>query len=66
VDHGIIYTVAGSSGKARSAPLNHPVHYLSMSKLGSVVLDFDGDQLNVTFVSPDPAAIDYYSIVKTI
>ncbi|MCG6889131.1 MAG: metallophosphoesterase family protein [Gammaproteobacteria bacterium] len=66
VNQGIVYTVAGSSGKTRSAPLNHPVHYLSMSKLGSVVLDFDGDQLNVTFVSPDPAAIDYYSIVKTI
>lgn len=66
VDHGVIYTVAGSAGKTRSGALNHPVHYLSMSKLGSVVLDFDGDELNVTFVSTDPEVTDYYSIVKTI
>jgi 3',5'-cyclic AMP phosphodiesterase CpdA len=64
VNQGIIYTVAGSSGKTRSAPLNHPVHYLSMSKLGSVVLDFDGDEVNVTFVSPDPGATDYYTLTK--
>jgi acid phosphatase type 7 len=66
LDHGIIYSVAGSSGKARSGSLNHPVHYLSMRELGSVVLDFDGDELNVTFVSTEPGATDYYSIVKTI
>jgi hypothetical protein len=64
VNQGIIYTVAGSSGKTLSAPLNHPVHYLSMSKLGSVVLDFDGDEVNVTFVSPDPGATDYYTLTK--
>ena len=64
-DSGIIYTVAGSAGKARSAPLDHPVHYLSMSQLGSVVLDFDGDVVDVNFVSPDPAAIDYYTVEKS-
>lgn len=65
-DSGVIYTVAGTSGKTRSAPLNHPVHYVAMSELGSVVLDFDGDQVNVTFVSPNPAAIDYFTVVKSI
>ena len=65
VDQGVIYTVAGSSGKTRPAPYNHPVHYLSMSKLGSVVLDFNGDEVNVTFVSPDPEAIDHFTLVKT-
>jgi predicted phosphodiesterase len=65
VDHGIVYTVAGSSGKTRSAPLNHPVHYLSLSKLGSVVLDIDGAELNARFVSPDSGAVDYFTIVKT-
>ena len=65
-DYGVIYTVAGSSGKTRSAPLNHPVHYLSFSELGSVVLDFDNNELNVTFVSPNPDAIDYFSVVKTM
>jgi predicted phosphodiesterase len=63
-EHGIIYTVAGSAGKARAAPLNHPVHFVAMSQLGSVVLDFDDDTLDVTFVSPNPKAIDYYTVVK--
>lgn len=65
-DYGVIYTVAGSAGKTRSAPLNHPVHYVSMSQLGSVVLDFNDDVVDVTFVSPNPDAIDYYSVEKSI
>ena len=63
-EHGIIYTVAGSSSKWRTAPLNHPVHYLSMPQLGSVVLDFNGDTLDVTFVSPNPDAIDYFTVLR--
>jgi len=63
---GIIYTVAGSSGKTKSGLLNHPVHYVSMKELGSVVLDFSGDVVDVTFVSPNPEAIDYYTVVKSI
>ena len=62
--YGIIYTVAGSAGKVRPGPLNHPVHYSSLGELGSVVLDFDGDVVDVTFVSPDPAITDYYTIAK--
>ncbi len=65
-DYGVIYTVAGSAGKTRSAPLNHPVHYVSMSQLGSVVLDFNNDVVDVTFVSPNPDAIDYYTVEKSI
>ena len=63
-DHGVIYTVAGSAGKTSAAPLNHPVHFVAMSQLGSVVLDFDDDILDVTFVSPNPEAIDYYTVAK--
>lgn len=63
--HGVIYTVAGSSGKTRSAPLNHPVHYVSMATLGSVVLDFDGDNVQVTFVDSITRTLDYYSLVRT-
>ena len=62
--YGIIYTVAGSAGKVRPGPLNHPVHYSSLGELGSVVLDFDGDVVDVTFVSPDPEITDYYTIAK--
>jgi predicted phosphodiesterase len=62
--YGIIYTVAGSSGNVRPGPLNHPAHYLSLAELGSVVLDFDGDVVDVTFVSPAPEITDYYTIAK--
>ena len=62
--YGVIYTVAGSAGKVRSGPLNHPAHYSSLGELGSVVVDFDGDVVDVTFVSPDPAITDYYTIAK--
>ena len=64
-DHGVIYTVAGSSGKTRAAPLDHPVHYIAFSELGSLVLDFDDNILDVTFVSPNSDAVDYFSVVKT-
>lgn len=62
--HGVIYTVAGSAGKTRKAALNHPVHFVAMSQLGSVVLDFNDYILDVTFVSPNPEAIDYYTVAK--
>ena len=62
--YGVIYSVVGSSGKVRSAALGHPAHYVSMLEAGSVVLDFNGDTLDVTFVSPNPEAIDYYTIEK--
>jgi hypothetical protein len=28
------------------------------------VLDFDGDVVDVTFVSPNPDAVDYYRVTK--
>ena len=33
--------MAGSSGKLSSGPLDHPVMFVSLLTLGSVVLDFD-------------------------
>jgi hypothetical protein len=46
--------------------LNHPANYVSMAELGSMVLDIDGNKLNATFVSPNPDAVDYFTIVKEI
>ena len=63
---GVIYIVAGSAGKAHEYPLNHPANYISMAELGSMVLDFDGNKLKATFVSPDPEAVDYFTVVKEI
>ena len=63
---GVIYVVAGSAGKAHKYPLNHPANYVSMAELGSMVLDFNGNELNATFVSPNPDAVDYFTIIKEI
>lgn len=61
---GVIYIVAGSASKAHIYPLNHPANYISMAELGSLVLDFNGNKLNATFVSPNPQAVDYFTVVK--
>jgi 3',5'-cyclic AMP phosphodiesterase CpdA len=63
---GVIYIVAGSASKAHNYPLNHPANFISMVELGSMVLDFDDKKLTATFVSPNPEAVDYFTIVKEI
>jgi 3',5'-cyclic AMP phosphodiesterase CpdA len=63
---GVIYIVAGSAGKAHDYPLNHPANYVSMVELGSMVLDFNGNELKATFVSPNPKAVDYFTVVKEV
>ncbi|MCG8671932.1 MAG: metallophosphoesterase family protein [Pseudomonadales bacterium] len=63
-DSGVIYTVAGSSGKISNGSLDHPVHYISLKELGSVVLDFDGDRVDAQFISPGQAVNDYYTVQK--
>ncbi len=66
VNDGVIYIVAGSASKAHRYPLDHPANYVSMDKLGSLVLDIDGNELNATFVSPNPEAVDYFTIVRDV
>ena len=38
--------------------------YLSLNKLGSVVLDIDGPELKATFIGDKTQVRDYFSIVK--
>src|SRR5207249_1428430 len=47
---GAVYTVAGSSGHTSSGSLNHPVMFISLSVLGSLVLDVEGNRLDATFL----------------
>ena len=63
-NNGVIYTVAGSSGFTKGGKFGHAAHFVSMKELGSVVMDFNGDSVDVRFVSPNPDAIDYYSVTK--
>ncbi len=61
---GAVYITAGSSGKISGGSLNHPVMYASMSTLGSVVVDVEGDRMEVKFVSSIGLVDDYFTITK--
>lgn len=62
---GTVYAVVGSSSQADNAALNHPVMAVSMSVLGSMVLDFDGTRLDARFLDSAGAVRDWFTILKT-
>ena len=61
---GAVYVVAGSSGQTSGGRLTHPVNFLSLNVLGSLVLDFDGLRLDATFVDDKATVRDHFTIVK--
>jgi hypothetical protein len=69
---GSVYVVAGSSGKvslqneksAKRGYLDHPAMFLSLPRLGSLVLDVDGNKLDATFLSETGERLDYFTIIK--
>ena len=61
---GAVYTVAGSSGQTSGGTLNHPVMYISLNVLGSVIVDVLTNRMNVSFIDNTAAVRDYFSIVK--
>jgi len=63
-NRGAVYTVAGSSGKTSSGPLNHPAMFTSQELLGSVVLDFDGGRLDATFLRSTGAESDHWTFLS--
>ena len=63
---GTVYAVAGSSGKTSSGSLNHPVMFVSLRTLGSMVLDVDGDRLDAAFIDNNGTRRDYFTIQKGV
>ncbi|MHA2282672.1 MAG: DNRLRE domain-containing protein [Promethearchaeota archaeon] len=61
---GAIYVVAGSSGGVAGGSLDHPVMVTSLNLKGSVVLDVDGNNMDVKFIDNAGNIGDYFSIVK--
>ena len=61
---GAVYIVAGSSGKTSGGDLDHPAMYLSLNVLGSVVLDFDNSELNITFLNDSAEILDQFTMQK--
>jgi len=61
---GAVYVVAGSSGQISGGKLNHPAMYLSLNKLGSLILDVDGAELTATFLNHRAQVRDYFTLRK--
>jgi len=61
---GAVYVVAGSSGKISGGSLDHPVMYLSLNTLGSLVLDVQGSRLAAGFLDSQGRLRDHFSICK--
>ncbi len=61
---GAIYVCAGSGGQTSGGKLNHPANWVSMNKLGSVVLDFDGLRADVRFIGEMGQLRDYFTLEK--
>src|SRR5262249_12406687 len=47
---GSVYVVAGSGSSTTGGPLNHPVMYQSLNRLGSLVLDIHANRLDARFL----------------
>ncbi len=61
---GAVYIVAGSSGQASGGALNHPAMFISLSNLGSMVLDVDGNRMEAKFLRETGLVADHFTIIK--
>ena len=61
---GSVYIVAGSSGWTDPGPLNHVAMYISLQRLGSVVLDIEGNRLDARFLRDTGSIDDHFTILK--
>ncbi len=63
-NQGAVYIVMGSSGQLGSGSLDHPAMFKSVPVLGSIVLDFSGQSLEVRMVRNDGVIEDVFNITK--
>lgn len=61
---GAVYVVAGSSGQTSGGFLNHPAMFISLNRLGSLIIDVDGQRLDAKFLRETGSIDDYFSIIK--
>jgi acid phosphatase type 7 len=61
---GAVYAVPGSSDTISGGSLNHPAMFISLNRLGSMVLDVDGARLHAKFIRENGAIDDYFTLVK--
>lgn len=65
-NQGAVYVVAGSSGWATpTVGLNHPAMFIGLQRLGSMVIDVDGNRLDALFLRETGAIDDSFTIIKS-
>jgi hypothetical protein len=62
--YGAVYAVVGSSGWISGGPLNHPAMQVSLSNLGSLVLDITSNRLDAVFLRETGATNDWFTLIK--
>ncbi len=62
-ESGSVYCVAGSSGRISGGSLNHPAMFSSLMVLGSVIIDVDGDRLDVRFLDDNGTIRDFFTLL---
>jgi putative transposon-encoded protein len=65
-NRGAVYIVAGSSGQASGGRLNHPAMMVSLNRLGSLVVDVDGERLTARFLRENGVVDDTFTLVKEV
>ena len=63
-NQGAVYAVAGSSGKTSGGDLDHPVMFISLRRLGSMVLDVSSNRLDAIFLDDAGSVNDQFTMVK--
>ncbi len=61
---GAVYVVAGSSGSGYKPKAHHPAMFRSLGDMGAVTMDFDPNQIHVTFVSRQGDTLDAFRLVR--
>jgi hypothetical protein len=61
---GAVHIVAGNSGLLSGGPLDHPVMVASFNVLGSLVLDVDGNRLDLAFLDSLGLVRDGFTLLK--
>ncbi len=62
---GAVYVLAGSSGKVKDYNRGHPANFTEDIKLGSMVIDVEGDRMDVRMLRENGSVQDYFSITKS-
>lgn len=62
--HGAVYVTAGNAAGLLGGPLNHPAMQTSLLRLGSMVIDVDGDWLDALLLDESGNQIDSFTIHK--